>query len=157
MRPAVLLEPAGREDIEALVALERLCFSHPWTPRNFTDAMADPPRSRVVVLRMPHASGPSERGIAAYCVYQIAAGELHVHNLAVDPGARRAGLGRLLMLRVLELAGRAGACVALLEVRRSNEVARALYESLGFHVLATRRNYYSHPAEDALVMEKPLP
>jgi len=46
---------------------------------------------------------------------------------------------------------------ALLEVRRSNEAARRLYESVGFRALATRRDYYSHPIEDALVMEKPLP
>lgn len=157
MKRPVVLEPAAGEDLDALVALERLCFSHPWTPRNFADAMADPPRSRVVVLRMPPAANGWQRGIAAYCVYQVAADELHVHNLAVDPGVRRAGLGRVLMQRVLEVAARAGARAALLEVRRSNEGARRLYESLGFHVLAVRRNYYSHPAEDALVMEKRLP
>ncbi len=91
MKPPVVLEPAAGEDLDALVALERLCFSHPWTPRNFVDAMADPPRSRVVILRMPRDPDRPERGIAAYCVYQVAAGELHVHNLAVEPGVRRAG------------------------------------------------------------------
>lgn len=157
MNPAVVLEPAAEGDLDALVALERACFSHPWTPRNFADAMADPPRSRVVVLRAPHAAGDPERGIAAYCVYETVAGELHVHNLAVHPGVRRGGLGRQLMRMVMDVAARGGARAALLEVRRSNEAARRLYETLGFRVLATRRNYYSHPAEDALVMEKPLP
>jgi ribosomal-protein-alanine N-acetyltransferase len=157
MTAPLVLEPAAAEDLGALVALERACFSHPWTARNFTDAMADPPRSRVVVLRMPPSSADPERGIAAYCVYQVVAGEVHVHNLAVHPRTRRAGLGRLLMLRVLEVAARMGARQALLEVRRGNEAARALYESLGFHVLGVRRDYYSHPPEDALVMEKALP
>jgi ribosomal-protein-alanine N-acetyltransferase len=154
---AALVEPATEADVGALVALERLCFSHPWTPRNFADAMADPPRGRVVVVRVPHAPDDRDRGIAAYCAYELAAGELHVHNLAVHPGDRRQGWARLLMRVVLGLAVRQGATVALLEVRRSNEAARGLYESLGFRVLATRREYYSRPTEDALVMELSLP
>jgi ribosomal-protein-alanine N-acetyltransferase len=153
------VEPATLDDVDALVALEQTCFSHPWTPRNFADAMADAPRSRVVVLRVlrqAEEAGPAV-AIGAYCVYELAAGELHVHNLGVDPGARRRGWGRLLMRVVLDRAARAGAGSALLEVRRSNDAARGLYESLGFHVLATRREYYRHPTEDALVMEKSLP
>ena len=157
MTAAVFVESATAADVDALVALEHLCFSHPWTPRNFADAMADPPRGRVVVLRVPHAQADPERGIAAYCAYALAAGELHVHNLAVRPDDRRRGWGRVLMRVVLGLAARQGASVALLEVRRSNEAARRLYESLGFHVLATRRDYYSRPTEDALVMEMSLP
>lgn len=157
MNAAAFVEPAAAPDLDALVALEGLCFSHPWTPRNFSDAMADPPHNRIVVLRVPHPAGDPERGIAAYCVYELVAGELHVHNLAVHPGVRRSGLGRLLMRVVLDAAAHQGARVALLEVRRSNEAARRLYESLGFRALGTRRNYYSHPAEDALVMEKRLP
>lgn len=154
--PAALLEAALDEDVEPLVALERMCFSHPWTARNFRDAMADPPRSRVLVLRGPHAPGDPERGIVAYCVTELAAGELHVHNVAVHPAYRGHGLGRRLMRLVLDMGARRGARCALLEVRRSNELARRMYESLGFRVLATRRGYYSHPVEDALVMEKTL-
>jgi ribosomal-protein-alanine N-acetyltransferase len=152
---AVALEAAAPEDVPALVELERLCFSHPWTPRHFADSMADPPRSRVIVLR----GGPpaaAHRGIVAYCVYEVVAGELHVHNLAVHPGHRQRGLGRWLVERVLELGRRRGALEAFLEVRRSNRAARALYQGLGFEVLATRANYYSHPTEDALVMKAPL-
>jgi [ribosomal protein S18]-alanine N-acetyltransferase len=156
--PAAYVEAAVDADLDALVALERLCFSHPWTPRNFADAMADPPLSRVVVLRVTRAAGDPDRGIAAYCAYQVAAGEeLHVHNLAAHPAGRRRGWGRMLMRAVLALATRRGARTALLEVRRSNEAARGLYESLGFRVLATRRDYYRHPTEDALVMEMSLP
>jgi ribosomal-protein-alanine N-acetyltransferase len=157
VKPAAFVEPAQPADLDALVALERMCFSHPWTPRNFTSAMADPPRSRVVVLRVPHPADDPGHGIAAYCVYELAADELHVHNVAVHPGVRRAGLGRLLMEVVLQAGAHQGARAALLEVRRSNDAARRLYESLGFHSLGTRRNYYSHPPEDAIVMRRALP
>ena len=45
---------------------------------------------------------------------------------------------------------------ALLEVRASNAAALSLYESEGFEIVGRRRNYYHHPAEDALVMSKLL-
>ena len=45
-----------------------------------------------------------------------------------------------------------GRAVATLEVRRSNEAARALYEGLGFRVEGVRRDYYQHPREDALIL-----
>ena len=157
MTPAAFVEAATEADLEALVALEQLCFSHPWTPRNFADAMADPARSRVVVVRTLHGADDPGRGIEAYCAYVLAAGELHGHNLAVHPRGRRRGWGRLLMRAALGVAARRGASAALLEVRRSNEAARRLYESLGFRVLAARRDYYSRPTEDALVMELQLP
>jgi [ribosomal protein S18]-alanine N-acetyltransferase len=154
--PAVFVEAAAPDDVATLVALERLCFSHPWTPRNFTDAMADPPRSRVVVVRTAAAAAAPERGIVAYCVYEVVAGELHVHNLAVHPVHRQRGLGRRLMELVLRVGRHRGAVSAFLEVRRSNRAALSLYGGLGFQVVSTRRNYYAHPTEDALVMSVDL-
>jgi len=50
-----------------------------------------------------------------------------------------------------------GARRATLEVRASNEAARRLYERLGFFVAATRRNYYTKPVEDALVLWRDEP
>jgi ribosomal-protein-alanine N-acetyltransferase len=59
-----------------------------------------------------------------------------------------------LMRRLLAEAARDGAQRAFLEVRRSNEIAQALYTSLGFTVTATRHNYYTQPEEDALVLTR---
>ena len=44
--------------------------------------------------------------------------------------------------------------MALLEVRESNRPALELYRSMGFAPVALRRNYYSQPLEDALVLRK---
>jgi ribosomal-protein-alanine N-acetyltransferase len=57
-----------------------------------------------------------------------------------------------MLVEVLADAVRSGARTATLEVRESNAAARALYEGLGFRVEATRRDYYQHPREDALVL-----
>ncbi|HEV8254321.1 MAG TPA: ribosomal protein S18-alanine N-acetyltransferase [Vicinamibacteria bacterium] len=149
------LETAVEEDIDALVSLERLCFSQPWTPRNFRDSLADPERGRLVVLRTPSGRGDSGRGIVAYCCYDVAADEMHIHNLAVHPAERGRGLGRRLLELVLGSGARRGAAVAYLEVRASNWPARRLYGSLGFEVAQVRRGYYDRPREDALVLRKP--
>jgi ribosomal-protein-alanine N-acetyltransferase len=61
-------------------------------------------------------------------------------------------MGTALIRRVFHEAARMGARRATLEVRRSNEDARRLYERLGFYVAAVRPHYYSKPVEDALVL-----
>jgi ribosomal-protein-alanine N-acetyltransferase len=50
-----------------------------------------------------------------------------------------------------------GARRATLEVRASNDDARRLYERLGFHVAGRRRNYYTNPIEDALILWRDEP
>jgi [ribosomal protein S18]-alanine N-acetyltransferase len=151
----MFLEAATPDDLEAIVDLERRCFSHPWSVRHFKDALRNAPRSRVLVLRVPARDGDPGRGIAAYSVVQAVADEMHVHNLAVEPVQRRRGLGRLLMELALDWGRRRGARRAFLEVRPTNAAAMALYGSLGFRTISLRRRYYQHPTEDALVLEKP--
>jgi ribosomal-protein-alanine N-acetyltransferase len=81
---------------------------------------------------------------------------MHVMNLAVDPARRRQGLARRLLAFAMARAARAGARRALLELRAGNREALALYQSLGFSSLGVRRAYYREPAEDALVLARPL-
>jgi ribosomal-protein-alanine N-acetyltransferase len=79
-----------------------------------------------------------------------------IESLAVRPGARRQGIGRSLCEASMRWAAERGASRALLEVRVSNDAARALYESLGFREVAVRRGYYREPDEDGLTMERVL-
>lgn len=152
--PACALEAATGDDVQALLALERLCFSQPWTARHFRDAMADPERGLVLVLRAPWEGAAPERGVLAYCSFQTVVDEMHIHNLAVHPAQQGRGLGRKLLEMALGLGARRGAERALLEVRQGNWAALRLYRSLGFQGVAVRRGYYTHPSEDALVLER---
>jgi ribosomal-protein-alanine N-acetyltransferase len=93
-----------------------------------------------------------ERNIAGYIVARETAGELHINNVAVRAQFRRRGYGALLLGRVLDEARRKRATAAFLEVRDGNSAAQALYQKCGFRAIAKRANYYSDPAEDALVM-----
>jgi ribosomal-protein-alanine N-acetyltransferase len=148
------LVAATEDDLAALVAIERLCFSHPWTARHFRDAMADPQLGLVLLLRGVAPRGDPLRGVLAYCSFQTVVDEMHIHNLAVDPARQGRGLGRTLLELSLALGARRGAERALLEVRQSNWAAQRLYRSLGFRGVAVRRGYYAHPSEDALILEK---
>jgi len=84
------------------------------------------------------------------------ADEVEILNLGVVAPWRRRGLGHSLMAVALEEAGQAGAKQAFLEVRESNEAARAFYIALGFTATGRRRGYYREPPEDALVFSRPL-
>ena len=85
------------------------------------------------------------------------ADEVEVLTLGVAPSWRRRGVGRGLMATAMEEAGHAGARQVFLEVRESNRGARAFYAALGFVESGRRRAYYRDPAEDALVLARPVP
>lgn len=149
-----VLEAAGIKDLPALLAIEQQSFTHPWTLCNFEEAMRHPERGRVLVLRAPFEPGNAGRGILAYCAFQVVLDEVYLHDLAVHPAHRGRGLGGRLMRLTLDLAVRRGARTALLEVRPSNGAALRLYRSLGFESIGMRRDYYTDPREDALVLRK---
>ncbi len=75
-----------------------------------------------------------------------------IQTIGVAPDARRQGLGRVLMLRLIDEARERGATEVFLEVRADNPGAQALYESLGFVVIAVRPHYYQSDDIDAVVM-----
>jgi ribosomal-protein-alanine N-acetyltransferase len=151
---ALVVEAANEEDALALAALEERCYTHPWTVRHFQEEIARPGRGRVVVLRDVRAASEEGRGIRAYCAFQVVADEMHLLNLAVAPEWRGRGWARWLLRLALALGGGRGARRALLEVRRSNQAALAVYRHAGFREVAERRNYYTRPQEDALVLER---
>jgi ribosomal-protein-alanine N-acetyltransferase len=151
------LERAALDDLEPLLAIERASYTNPWSAASLRETLASPERFHALVLRVAGGRGAVDRGVRGYCIFQLVADEMHLHNLAVAEGARRQGLARRLLVRAFELAQAAGARCVLLEVRESNAAARALYGSLGFSELGVRRGYYVEPREDAVLLRKPLP
>jgi ribosomal-protein-alanine N-acetyltransferase len=131
-------------DVPAVAEIERQVFSDPW-PESFF----------VSELRAPQAYARiAEHGgrIAGYSMAWLGDGEGHLGNLAVTPGMRRRGVGRVLIEDLLEHARSAGVEAITLEVRVSNFAAQWMYRAYGFRVAGLRRRYYRDTGEDALVM-----
>jgi ribosomal-protein-alanine N-acetyltransferase len=143
----VTIEPLASEaDIEAIIAVEHASFTNPWTRDMYLAELENRGVSFFFVAR------DDTRQIVGFCAFWRVLDELHINNLAVLPAARRTGVASALLRRVLAEGAKLGARRATLEVRRSNEIARRLYERFGFSVAGVRRGYYSQPTEDALVL-----
>ena len=142
-----LIEPlASPSEIDAILAIEEASFTNPWTREMYLAELQNEGVSFFYLARDP------ERRTIGFCSVWRVLDELHINNLAVLPAYRRAGIGSALLTHVLDEGARMGARRATLEVRRSNEAARQLYERFGFSVVGVRQGYYSNPVEDALVL-----
>ena len=151
LRGSVAWRPLESADLAYVAALERQIHAAPWTLANFRDALAAGYCGMV---------GEREGRIVAFGVLMLGPGEAQVLNVSVVPDARRQGLGRTLLKRLVDVAARAGAEQCFLEVRVSNTAALALYAAEGFGPIG--RRHHSHPAtatiprEDAWVLRRDL-
>lgn len=146
MSGAATLRDARLADVAAVVALERRAFGDPWSESSFR-SLVSAPQAR---FRVAERDGT----LLGYAVAWHIADEAELANLAVEPNARRQGIGALLLDDLLAVADRPPGQTVYLEVRESNAPAQALYRSRGFEAAGRRRAYYSHPSEDAVVMRR---
>jgi ribosomal-protein-alanine N-acetyltransferase len=146
------LVPMQAAHLDQIEGIELASYENPWPRSAFVAEMGSNPASWARVALTPE----SPAKVAGYCIAWILFENVHVQNLAVHPGHRRKGLGRMLLRKALEEGRDRGATAALLEVRRSNDAAQRLYRSLGFTEIGTRREYYSLPREDALLFRKEI-
>jgi ribosomal-protein-alanine N-acetyltransferase len=136
-------------DIPAVGAVERASYTFPWSEGIFRDCL------RVGYLcRVAEMDGE----IVAYGVVAMGAGEAHILNLCVRGDLRGRSVGRQMLMLLLERARQAGMTEAFLEVRPSNRLAIALYQSVGFVQVGLRKGYYQaeQGREDALVLKLDL-
>ena len=131
-------------DIPAAVRLEGLCFSEPWSESAFRSAFA----GGITLFFAAEAAGKA----VGYAGMQCILDEGFVTNIAVDPAFRRMGAGRALLTRLLETGREKGLATLSLEVRTSNLPALRLYEAAGFKQAGRRKNFYSRPTEDGLIL-----
>jgi [ribosomal protein S18]-alanine N-acetyltransferase len=144
----MVLRDMRRDDLGAVLEIERRSFAQPWSRAFFEKELATP-FARLVVAEEEVL--PRARVVGYTCRWRVT-DEVHLLNVAVHPERRGLGYGRELVARVVEEARAATARVVFLEVRAGNVVARRLYRQLGFKDLGVRRGYYG-PGQDAIVME----
>lgn len=135
-------------DLDGVVEVEAVSFINPWTRQMYLSELRYESIARIYVLRTP------VHQVAGFCSFWLVFDEVHINNLAVRPECRGRGYATALLRHILREGEGLGARRATLEVRRSNLAAIRLYERLGFEVAGTRRAYYTHPTEDALILWK---
>ena len=144
---SVSIEPlSSPADIESILAIEQTSFSNPWTREMYLAELENRGVSYFYLAKT------AEGRTVGFCSFWRVLDELHINNLAVMPENRRTGVATALLGRVLAEGATLGARRATLEVRRSNDPARQLYERFGFVIAGARPAYYTNPIEDALVL-----
>jgi ribosomal-protein-alanine N-acetyltransferase len=148
---AVSICPMTEHDLLEVVEIEQQSGLSPWGWDAYHRELQSPDRGLMWVARLDQKMA-SDSALAGYIVGRLIADELHINNVAVRDAYRRCGIASALVSRVLEAAKTYRAVRAFLEVRAGNAAAQALYERCGFAPVGRRRNYYSSPVEDALIM-----
>lgn len=135
-----------RQDVPQIAALERACFSDPWSEQSVASELDNPLSLWLVCREGEHVLG--------YVGSQTVLGESDMMNIAVAPDARRRGTAQLLIGALTQQLRERGSHSLSLEVRPSNAAAVSLYRKLGFAQVGRRPNYYRHPKEDGLILRK---
>src|SRR5512140_1007119 len=134
------------EDVPAVAQIDRLSFSLPWPEHSFHYEVTDNRVARCFVAET------DDQRVAAMIVSWIIVDEMHIATIATHPDFRRQGIGEQILTEALMDGRQAGARLAFLEVRASNEAAQAMYRKFGFLVTGRRPRYYRDNGEDAILM-----
>lgn len=144
----MLIREAHNQDIDQLIAIEELCYDHPWPREAFEEEIE---RDDVGISLVAEDEGL----IVGFLSGMAVVDEFRLHNIAVHPDFRGRGVGRGMIEAVESLCRQRNFRRILLEVRKDNEVARRLYLGLGFEAAGTRKDYYG-PGQDAYLYSKYL-
>lgn len=135
------------DDVCAAAALERECFSEPWSEHAYRDTLANENALYLVAER-------KDGVLAGMCGLLDILGEGDISNVMVQEAFRRQGIAERMLSELICRGRERGITAFTLEVRVSNEAAKRLYEKLGFVCEGRRKNFYEKPREDALILWK---
>lgn len=140
-----LIRPFEERDVLEVSNLEKECFSSPWSENALRDELSNKNSLFLVCLY--------ENRVVGYIGSIFVCDEMNITNVAVLSDMRRKGIGENLIKTLIQQAKQKNIKEIFLEVRESNFSAQALYNKLGFVFLGKRRDFYSSPREDAILMK----
>lgn len=144
----IIIREALETDIDDIAFIEEECFSAPWSKKSIFESFSHTPWHFFVAC--------FQNKVVGYGGVYLILDEGQISNIAVLPRFRSRGIGKAILDKISEY------CIAkdceriTLELRKSNFVARALYEKSGFVEVGERPNFYSSPTENAILMDKRL-
>jgi ribosomal-protein-alanine N-acetyltransferase len=141
----MIIREMKQADVPAVAAIEKVCFSQPWSEKSFSDSLA-----RIDTLFLV---GTDEADIPrAYMGMYLSFDEAEITNVAVAPDYRKCGFAQALITEAKRRVKEQQIERVLLEVRESNVPAISLYEKQGFRDIGIRKGFYEFPTEDARIM-----
>lgn len=142
----IIIRPLTEEYVDQVCVLEEEAFSMPWHRESFLEMIMNKDACYLV--------GIVDEEVVASCGLRNIVGDGEITNVVTKGTMRGKGIGKQMLLKLLEEGVDMGVEAFTLEVRKSNHAAIHLYESLGFVTEGVRRNFYEDPTEDALIMWK---
>lgn len=133
------------EDLDQVMTLERQIFSRPWSEGSMASAL----QQQETIYLVDEIEGKIRGYLGIWCMAED--GDLC--NMAVAEQARRGGVATDLLEKGMAYCRKQGVHRVVLEVRESNLPAKTLYQKMGFISIGVRKQYYSDPQEDAVIME----
>lgn len=132
--------------IDGVCKIEEACFAHPWSRQSVESELANENSVFIVAVEGEKVIG--------YIGMSVVIDEGYIFNVAVNADFRRKGVGTALINELVTYGKKNDLCFITLEVRESNQAAISLYSDFGFIKVGERKNYYSDPAENAILMTK---
>lgn len=141
------LVPMSDENVTDVAAVERECFSRPWSENMLREELED--------LSASFIAAELDNGrVIGYAGLTVVLDEGYINNVAVRSQFRKCGVASALLDVFVRFAEANQLLFLTLEVRASNNAAIALYRKFGFEEAGRRKNYYDDPKEDALIMTR---
>ena len=141
----VRITPMRRRHLRGVLRIEHQVYPRPWSVGLFMSELALRTSRAYLVARV----GPN---VVGYAGLLLVGDEGHVTTVAVEPTWHRHKIGSRLLLQLTRDAIARGAAALTLEVRVSNEAAKAMYARFGYAPAGVRKGYYVETGEDALIM-----
>jgi len=150
------IKPSKIEELQKLYKLERLCHSHPWTLNILKDCLTVGYLCHSFTI--PCCKNPEKEQLIGFMINQVILDECNLLTICIHPSHQGKGYAANALNWLLELMTEKKIKSCLLEVRKSNDKAQALYRKIGFEQIGIRKAYYPADSsrEDAIVMRKLL-
>jgi [ribosomal protein S18]-alanine N-acetyltransferase len=148
---SVTINSISVEEIEAILVLDHLCFGGLWSIDSYRRELTND-NSHFLGISVAKSIAPATHGLIGFGCFWAILDEAHITLLGVHPDYQRQGLGKLLLVALLDQARTIEMSRSTLEVRASNQGAINLYEQYAFQTVGRRKKYYQDNNEDGVIM-----
>lgn len=138
-------------EITAILEIDRLCFGGLWSIDSYQRELTNE-NSHFIGISIAKSLAPATSGLIGFGCFWAILDEAHITLLGIHPDYQRQGLGKLLLVALLDKARSIEMARSTLEVRASNQGAIDLYERYGFQTVGRRKKYYQDNDEDGVIM-----